>query len=121
MPETISRRSRRPSVRLLAATLALISLSACASVTPIGDLLANPSRYEGKSVSIQGDVTGGVGALGMGGYQVRDNTGTLTVVSDVGSAPPTGTAVRVKGIFQSLLTIGNRGLAVLRERSRDIR
>lgn len=115
----MTRPALRP-LRLLAAPLALLVLSACAGVTPIGDLLANPSRYEGDKVRIQGEVIGGVGALGVGGYQVRDETGTLTVVSEVGNAPATGTRIRVEGTFQSLLTIGTRSIAVLRERSRSV-
>jgi hypothetical protein len=115
----MSRPALRP-LRRLAAPLALLVLSACAGVTPIGDLLANPSRYEGDNVRIEGEVIGGVGALGVGGYQVRDETGTLTVVSEVGNAPATGTEIRVEGTFQSLLTIGTRSIAVLRERSRSV-
>jgi hypothetical protein len=109
------------SFRLLAAPLALLVLVGCSGVTPINELLANPSKYEGETVRIEGEVTGGVGALGVGGYQVRDETGTLTVISEVGNAPATGTRIRVEGSFQSLLTIGTRSLAVLRERSRDAR
>lgn len=108
-------------LRLLAAPLALVLLAGCAGVTPIGDILADPGRYDGESVRIQGEVTGGAGALGFGGYQVEDGTGTMTVVSDVGNAPPRGTEVRVKGIFQALITLGSRSLSVLREQERDAR
>lgn len=109
------------SLRLLTAPLALLALAGCSGVTPINELLANPTKYEGDKVKIEGEVIGGVGALGVGGYQVRDKTGTLTVISEVGNAPATGTEIRVEGTFQSLLTIGTRSLAVLRERSRDVR
>lgn len=103
----------------LVATLTL--LGGCASVTPIGDLLDNPARYDGKSVRIQGEVQTSGGALGVGAYQVKDGTGTLTVVSEHGGAPRTGAKVGVKGIFQALLTLGSKSLAVLREESRSIR
>ena len=109
------------SLRLLAAPLALLVLSGCAGVTPIGDVLANPGRYDGERIRIQGEVAGGAGALGVGGYQVTDGTGTMTVVSDVGNAPPTGSEVKVTGVFQALITLGTRSLAVLREREREIR
>lgn len=109
------------SPRRLLAPLAVLLLAGCAGTTQISELTANPARYDGESVRIEGEVTGGVGALGVGGYQVRDETGTLTVVSEVGNAPPTGSRVRVKGIFQALITLGSRSLAVLREQERDLR
>lgn len=102
----------------LGAAGALVVLAGCASVTPIGELLDNPSRYDGKTVRIQGEVTGGAGALGRGAYQVRDDTGTLAVLSEEGNAPRTGSRIGVKGKFQALFTLGARSLAVLREQSR---
>jgi hypothetical protein len=63
-------------------------------------------------------VTKSVGAIVAGAYQVRDNTGSLTVVSEGNSPPPEGVKIGVKGIFQSLLTLGSRSLAVLKEQSR---
>lgn len=96
----------------------LFSLSACASVTPIGDLLSDPGRYDGRTVRIEGTVTEAAGALGVGGYLVDDGTGTLTVVSQSGGAPRTGAEVGVKGRFEALFTLGDRALAVLREEDR---
>jgi hypothetical protein len=103
---------------LLAGTLFM--LAGCASVTPIGDLLDNPSKYDGKNVQIQGEVKGSAGGLGVGAYEVRDKTGTLPVVSDQGSPPRTGSEIRVKGKFDALITLGSKALAVLREESRSI-
>lgn len=119
----MSRLTPRPcSVRswLLVAG-ALISLGGCASVTPIGQLLDDPSRYDGKTVRIEGEVKEAAGGLGLGAYQVRDQTGTLTVVSEKAGAPRSGARVGVKGIFQALFTLGNKGLAVLREESRSVK
>ena len=96
----------------------LFLLAGCASVTPINQLLSDPSRYDGKTVRIKGTVKGAVGGLGVGAYEVKDNTGTLTVVSSQGDPPRTGANVGVKGKFQALLSLGFRSLAVLREESR---
>lgn len=104
-----------PRVSLLAI---LFLLAGCASVTPINQLLNDPSRYDGKTVRIKGTVKGAVGGLGVGAYEVKDNTGTLTVVSDKGDPPRTGANVGVKGKFQALLSLGFKSLAVLREESR---
>ena len=98
--------------------VALFVLSGCASVTPINQLLNDPSRYDGKTVRVRGEVKGAVGGLGIGAYEIKDKTGTLTVVSDQGDPPRTGTNVGVKGKFQALLSLGFRSLAVLREESR---
>lgn len=100
---------------------ALFVLAGCAGVTPIGELLDNPARYDGKTVRVEGEVKESAGGLGLGAYQVRDNTGTLTVVSETGGPPRSGSKVGVKGRFEALITLGSRSLAVLREESRDSR
>ena len=109
-------------VRNLAPRLSLVGLlfilAGCASVTPINQLLNDPSHYDGKTVRIKGTVKGAIGGLGVGAYEVKDNTGTLTVVSDKGDPPRTGATVGVKGKFQALLSLGFKSLAVLREESR---
>ncbi|MGQ0721164.1 MAG: hypothetical protein ACT4PE_06280 [Candidatus Eiseniibacteriota bacterium] len=94
-------------------------LHGCAAPrVPITTLLDDPSRFEGKTVRIVGDVESGVGALGLGTYQVNDGTGTLRVVSESGGAPRVGANVGVEGTFRSAFTIGLESLAVLLEKSR---
>jgi hypothetical protein len=97
---------------------ALLVLAGCAGVTPIRDLLNDPSRYNGKTVRIEGEVLGAVGGLGRGAYEVKDSTGRLTVVSEQTDPPRKGANVGVKGKFQALLSLGIKSLAVLREESR---
>jgi len=104
-------------IRLGVVAGTLIALNGCASITPIGDLLSNPARYDGKTVKIEGEVREAVGGMGLGAFQVRDKTGTLPVISQA-SPPPTGARIGVKGRFESLFTLGTRSLAVLREESR---
>ena len=100
------------------AAAALLLLAGCASVTPIGELLQNSSKYNGKEVRIKGEVGESAGLLGKGAYQVKDGTGTLTVISETSAPPPKGSTTGVKGVFQALLTLGSQSLAVLRERGR---
>ena len=97
---------------------AILLLAGCASVTPIGELLQNSSKYNGKEVRIKGEVKESAGLLGKGAYQVKDGTGTLTVISETSAPPPTGSTIGVKGVFQALLTLGSKSLAVLREHGR---
>jgi hypothetical protein len=106
----------RQSVPLV---VALFVLSGCASVTPIGQLLSDPARYNGKTVKVEGQVKGALGGLGLGAYEVKDDTGTIPVVSQRGDPPPTGSKIGVKGKFQALITLGIKSLAVIREQSRS--
>jgi hypothetical protein len=115
-----SLRSARPA-SLVALGGGLLLLAGCAGITPIGELLNNPGRYDGKTVRVEGEVKESAGGLGLGAYQVRDDTGTLTVVSETGGPPRSGSKVGVKGRFQALITLGSRSLAVLREESRNTR
>jgi len=118
---SIKSHAPRLSARRLPLVLVLAGLAGCASVTPIGNLVGDPARYNGKTVRIEGDVKGSVGGLGLGAYEVKDNTGTITVVSQKGDPPPTGSKIGVKGKFQALLTLGIKSLAVIREESRFFR
>jgi hypothetical protein len=112
-------RSIKRSVSLATLAGTLLVLAGCASATPIGELLDNSTRYDSKTVRIEGEVETSAGALGVGAYQVKDKTGTLTVVSEHGTAPRTGSKVEVKGKFEALFTLLGRSLAVLREESRS--
>jgi hypothetical protein len=116
---TATAKAVRRSFSFLPLAGALFVLAGCASVTPIGELLDNSTKYDGKTVRVQGEVQEGAGALGVGAYQLKDKTGTITVVSDRGNAPRKGAEVAVKGRFESLFSLGRAGVAVIREESRD--
>jgi hypothetical protein len=101
------------------ATGGLLLLAACPGAKSIRELLDDPGKYDGKTVRIAGDVTGAVGALGVGVYQVNDGTGTLTVVSKDGSGTPrVGAKVGVQGEFRSAFTLGLKSVTVLVEQQR---
>lgn len=115
---TTSQPTRRRGLAIVIASTAMLFLTACPGATDIKKLLDDPSHYEGKSVRIAGDVTEAVGALGYGVYQVKDETGSLTVVNQSGSGgiPRTGARVAVEGTFRSAFTVGSRTVAVLLEK-----
>lgn len=116
------RNPSRTMVRIaLVASLAVLALAfaGCRSdVTPIKTLLDDPGRFDGTTVRIAGDVSGGVGILGYGAYQVNDGTGTLTVVTKEGGAPREGAKVGVEGTFQAAFTFKTETAAVLLEKKR---
>lgn len=122
MSRTTFRHRAGRLVPLGLASAAVLFLTACPGATDIKKLLDDPSRYEGKSVRIAGEVTESVGALGYGVYQVKDETGSLTVVNQSGGGTPrTGAKVGVEGTFRSAFNVGSRTVAVLLEKEHRTR
>lgn len=111
MPRTTSRRRVIPGFTVF--FLAMAMTSACASVTPIGQLLAEPGRYDGREVRVEGTVTRGAGVLGMGAYEVEDETGTIVVIAQGGGVPAQGARTRVEGTFQSVFSLMGRTVAAI--------
>ncbi len=111
----------RPQSRVVAAIsmVGILFLTACPGAKPIKELLDDPSRFDGQTVRIAGEVKESVGALGVGVYQINDGTGTLTVVSKAGNGTPrVGAQVGVEGEFRSAFTLGSLSGAVLIEQKR---
>ena len=113
-----SRRRVRVSVPFILVAAALLLLSGCKGVTPIKSLLDDPNQYDGLTVKVAGAVTGSVGILGAGAYQVDDGTGRLTILASEGGAPREGAQVAVKGTFRAAYTFQTETAAVLLESDR---
>ena len=112
----------RPSRKGLLFLAAAAALLACnEKTTPIQKLLNDPASYDGKTVRIAGEVQQSAGALGFGAYEVKDETGTIPVVSKGGGAPTRGSRVGVEGTFRAAYTLGIRSGAVLVESRRFTR
>jgi hypothetical protein len=105
----------------MSALLMLLVLEAGCNDTRIGDLTANPGRYQGKSVTVAGEVTKSFAVLGMGAYQISDGTGSLWVVSTGSGVPSKGIRVEVTGPFQSGVTIQGHSLGNAIEQSHGYR
>ncbi len=104
---------------LIGLTFAITLLAGCkGGILPIKTLLDDPSRYDGKTVRIAGTVSGAVGILGYGTYEINDGTGKLLVVARGGGAPRDSAKVGVEGEFRSAYTIGTHSGAVLLEKRR---
>jgi hypothetical protein len=73
---------------------AAVTASACA--TTVNHVLADPTKYRDRTVTIAGRVSDSVSVGRLGAYRLEDRTGSLWVVSDVG-VPRTGARVKVKG------------------------
>jgi hypothetical protein len=107
-----------PRRTVILALVSLLALAGCKSATPIKELLDDPSRYAGKTVSIAGKVTSAAGVLGAGFYQVDDGTGKMYVVTKTGGVPREGAKVGVEGTLQTGYTIGTESLTVMLEEKR---
>ena len=79
---------------LLASLIAVVGLG-CAQKT-VNDVLADPSRYARKDISLEGQVVESFSVAGHGFYRIEDPTGRLWVFSNQG-VPRKGAKVRVKG------------------------
>lgn len=85
--------------------MALFTL-ACPDRTSIGDIEANPSKYQNKEVVIAGTVKDSYGInipgtrMRGGAYKIDDGTGTIWILTEEG-VPTKGAQVGVKGIIGS--------------------
>ncbi len=107
-------------VILILALVSVMVYSGCVFTTDIGEIKADSSQYEGKTVVIKGTVENSfwLALLTKGAYQVTDDTGTIWVVTSH-TPPDKDTEVRVKGTVESAITIGEHslGTVVIEERS----
>jgi len=92
------------TLRILLLSSVLLLIPGCKGATPIKSLLDDPAQYDGATVKIAGTVTGSVGAIGEGAYQVDDGSGTITVLTRDEGVPRQGAKVGVKGVFRSSYT-----------------
>jgi hypothetical protein len=81
----------------------------CSRATNIGDILANPSQYEGKDLTIKGTVgeTTWFALLSKGAFQLGDGSGTIWVITSQPS-PQKGLSITTKGTIKSAFSIGGQ-------------
>ena len=102
-------------VLILASTLAL---TACPSDTTVGRLNSDPARYYDREVGIRGVVLNSFGALGVGAYELDDETGRIWVLTEHG-VPQKGSRIRTVGKFINGVTWAGRTFGTaLRETDR---
>ena len=87
------------------AILWVLAMSGCEQKT-INEILADPSRYANKEVTVVGTVTRSGSVLGTGGYEIEDGTGKLFVFSNKG-VPREGAKVAVKGTIRDGYNLGS--------------
>ena len=93
------------SLSLAIAVVAVFTV-ACPDRTTIGDIEANPSKYQNKEVVIAGTVKDSYGLnipgtpMRGGAYKIDDGTGSIWILTEEG-VPTKGAQVGVKGIIGS--------------------
>lgn len=95
---------------------AALVLAACQGLfaTKIGTIKADPRKFEGKTVTIQGTVTASANLLFIKGYWVEDDTGKLVVVTEE-PVPAEGAKVTVTGKITQALAVGSSSTLILTE------
>jgi hypothetical protein len=96
-----------------------VFLTGCPQGTTIAKINADPGRYQGKEVTIAGNVVTSFGAMRQGVYLLDDGTGQLWVLSQGYGVPGQGARVRVTGTVVNGVTFAGRSFAnALRETQR---
>ncbi len=95
-------------VLALGVLLAGVAAGAAACAQSIQKVMADPSRYRDREVTISGRVIDSYSIAGRGAYHVEDRTGRLWVVSDRG-VPRTGASVKTKGTIREGINLGALG------------
>ena len=107
------------SLALLAFLLASTACSPQSASLPIGDVIADPGRYNENTVELEGEVTDAVGLLSLGVYTLADSTGQISVLTGDG-LPAVGARLKVRGEVLVGITVGaTRYGTSLQEAGRD--
>jgi hypothetical protein len=104
--------------------IAAVLVSSCATHSVrIADLQTRPGRYQERTVSVHGIVTGsfGVPLVPFQFYNVDDGSGEMTVLARSGVVPLRGTRIEVRGRIAQVASFGSRSIGLhLEERDRHI-
>ena len=107
----------RASARVaMSVALVLVALGGCklGKGPTIEEILAEPSRYDGKVLTVKGTVRATLQFFGYGGCSLDDGTGRLTVIT-AGKSRSTGQEVAIKGTVKSAFNLGGKTMVVLIE------
>ena len=81
--------------------------------TSLGEIINNPSKYEGSEVKIKGAITDVIKLplISSKMYMVKDDTGEMLVVTN-GAAPGIGEQIAIKAKVENLAIIGKESIGV---------
>jgi hypothetical protein len=125
-PKSMTKLFRICSIAILTA---VVAAGCAARGVRIAELKDHPDKYERKTVSVEGVVTGSLGAsilsqiVPFQSYTVDDGTGEIRVLARSSrTVPRAGSRVRVKGQVSELGVFGGRSIGLhLQEDDRKIK
>lgn len=97
-----------------------VLLVACAPRIEIRQILADPRTYEGKTVTVQGEVKETFSLVVIKYFQIDDGTGNIGVVSDK-PLPSNGQHLTVTGEVRQAFSLGDRSLTVMVEKDSTLK
>jgi len=99
--------------KIIAVVIALICIGAglylymnYVHITNVGQILANPRDYDGKPLTIEGDVKERMSLFAFNSFVLKDDTGEILVISTK-AMPQVGTRVRVHGKVHEAFSFGS--------------
>lgn len=97
-----------------------VFINSCSRLNPIPirDLLEHPREYEGKVVTIEGQITDNKSLLVVKYFKVKDSTGEIVVITNR-MLPQIGQTERLRGRIDQTFSIGNSNMTVLIEETTD--
>lgn len=89
---------------------------------PIEKILSAPKAYEGKEVTIEGEVTDRTSFfIIVKFFKIRDKTGEIIVITKGRTLPEIKSEVRVKGRVDEAFSIGDQKLVIFVAESVDVK
>ena len=82
--------------------------------TPIKKIIENPRDYNGKTVTISGEVVEIFSLFVIKYFVIKDKTGEIVVVTER-PLPKQGTKIKMKGTVEEAFSIGDKQLIVIVE------
>lgn len=102
--------------RAIPLLLAVLAASCGLFPTSVEAIRRNPRGYDGKTVTVSGEVKEATSLVVAKFFVIDDGTGSITVVTDR-PLPKVGTHARVRGVVHEEFSIGDKHFLVLEERS----
>jgi hypothetical protein len=103
------------SARRVGVALALLLLVACGLLTTsIRVIRENPRTFDGKTVTVSGQVKNPTSLVVVKYFSLVDSTGEITVVTER-ALPKAGERLRVRGVVREAFSIGDRTTVVIVE------
>jgi aspartyl/asparaginyl-tRNA synthetase len=101
-------------VRIASVTLALSILISCGLLaTSIKDIQDNPRAYDGKTVTVSGEVKEATNLLVVKFFTLADSTGEIIVITER-PLPKTGERLTVRGVVHEAFSIGGKSALVIK-------